>query len=103
MISKGTFFSILLISLSIATLYGVKFSVHNMQTQISELDDDIAKHQDSIHVLQAEISYLTRPERLSAMQKQYFSDMQPTNNTQITLWLPIASEHRSAPTLLASR
>ncbi|MFN7666676.1 MAG: hypothetical protein ACK5O4_00465, partial [bacterium] len=48
-------------------------------------------------------AYLTRPERLSALQQLYFPDMKPVAGQQMTAWLPVPPQQRSAPTLLASR
>ncbi len=84
-------------------LYTLKLNVKDMQDQIADLDGQIAQRQESLHVLKAEMAYLTRPERLSALQQLYFPDMKPVGGQQMTAWLPVATQQRSAPTLLASR
>jgi cell division protein FtsL len=96
------FFSLGLIAVSMIGLYALKLNVKDMQDQIADLDAQIAQHQETMHVLQAEVAYLTRPERLSALQELYFPDMKPVIAQQVTLWLPVATQQRSAPTLLAS-
>jgi hypothetical protein len=96
------FFSWGLMALSMVALYTIKLNVKDMQDQIADLDGQIAQHQETVHVLQAEVAYLTRPERLTALQQLYFPDMKPVSAQQITLWLPVATQQRSAPTLLAS-
>ncbi len=89
--------------LAMAGLYTLKLNVKDMQDQIADLDSRIAQRQESLHVLKAEMAYLTRPERLSTLQKLYFPDMKPVAGQQITAWLPVPPQQRSAPTLLASR
>ncbi|MFM7631171.1 MAG: hypothetical protein ACKO43_05105 [Alphaproteobacteria bacterium] len=84
-------------------LYALKLNVKDMQDQIADLDSRIAQRQENLHVLKAEMAYLTRPERLSALQQLYFPDMKPVLAQQITPWLPVTPQQRSAPTLLASR
>jgi hypothetical protein len=103
MISWLRFFSWGLLVVSMLGLYALKLNVKEMQDQIADLDSRIAQRQESLHVLKAEMAYLTRPERLSTLQQLYFPDMKPVAGQQMTAWLPVPPQQRSAPTLLASR
>ena len=92
-----------LLMIAMLGLYSLKLNVKDMQDQIADLDSQIAQRQENLHVLKAEMAYLTRPERLSSLQQLYFPDMKPVGGQQMTAWLPVATQQRSAPTLLASR
>jgi hypothetical protein len=103
MISWLRVFSWGLLVFAMLGLYTLKLNVKDMQDQIADLDSQIAQRQENLHVLKAEMAYLTRPERLSSLQQLYFPDMKPVVGQQMTAWLPVATQQRSAPTLLASQ
>lgn len=58
----------------VATLYvtyQVKYRVQNIEEDIASTQRAIAAERDSIHVLEAEWSYLNRPDRLSRLSAEY--------------------------------
>ncbi|MCC7260478.1 MAG: hypothetical protein IT567_05555 [Alphaproteobacteria bacterium] len=58
----------------VATLYvtyQVKYRVQNIEEDIATTQRAIAAERDSIHVLEAEWSYLNRPDRLSRLSAEY--------------------------------
>lgn len=58
----------------VATLYvtyQVKYRVQNIEEDIATTQRAIAAERDSMHVLEAEWSYLNRPDRLSRLSAEY--------------------------------
>lgn len=67
---------LLILSLSVAFVLGVcvfhcKHQVQQLEDELSVLDKHILNAQESIHVLEAEWSYLNRPKRLQDLNDLY--------------------------------
>ena len=52
-------------------LFQVKYEVQRLESELHQLNGVILTEQRQIHVLEAEWSYLNRPERLSALARRY--------------------------------
>ena len=63
-------------------LFMVKYEVQRREEQLAALHRQILSSQEAIHVLQAEWSYLNRPDRLEALVHRHL-DLVPMDNRQI--------------------
>ena len=64
----------LLMTILIGTgTYWVSHQVERLEKRYAEIQSDILAEQESIHVLQAEWSYLNNPERIERLSQQYLS------------------------------
>jgi hypothetical protein len=71
---------------------GLSFLLFSVRTQVQAIEEDIARierqqilERESLHVLQAEWSYLTRPARLQELASRV-NGLQPTRYTQMATW-----------------
>jgi hypothetical protein len=53
--------------------YWVSHEVERLEKRYAEIQSDILAEQESIHVLQAEWSYLNNPERIERLSREYLS------------------------------
>lgn len=63
-------------------LYLVKYSVQDVQRDVSTLKRDLASEKESLHLLNAEWAYLNRPERLRNLADRHL-DLVPLDSRQI--------------------
>lgn len=63
-------------------LFYVKHIVANLESDLSSLQKSIRSDKEEIHVLTAEWTYLSRPERVKDLASKYL-DLAPTQSTQI--------------------
>jgi hypothetical protein len=63
-------------------LFFVKHEVKDQERRLAELNADIQRNQEAIHVLKAEWSYLNDPARLRALSEKYLS-MKPVAPSQV--------------------
>lgn len=63
-------------------LFVVENRVENMRDDLAEIDRQIHADKEAIHVLKAEWAYLTRPERIASLSKQYLK-LEPVQSAQI--------------------
>ncbi|GAB4181334.1 MAG: hypothetical protein OHK0024_20230 [Thalassobaculales bacterium] len=63
-------------------VFHVKFQVAEREGELKRLNREIVQHQEAIHVLQAEWSYLNRPERLADLIRRHL-EMQPAREAQM--------------------
>ncbi len=63
-------------------LFQLKYEVLDQQRRLAELNARLVKNQEAIHVLRAEWSYLTAPERLQRLSERYL-DMAPASAFQL--------------------
>lgn len=73
---------LLIIAAAAYTLYSVKYSVQAMDAEIAVLKAQIAEEKENVHVLSAEWTFLTRPERLSELAARYL-EAQPVHGHQL--------------------
>lgn len=77
-----TFLSLFVAALTGASLYLVSQQVQSTEAKLRELNRDIVKQEEAIHVLRAEWSYLNTPERLKKLAKEH-TGLRPMDGTQI--------------------
>ena len=63
-------------------LFYVKHVVANLETELSSLHRSIKSDKEEIHVLTAEWTYLSRPERVKQLSTKYL-ELAPTTSTQV--------------------
>ena len=63
-------------------LFYVKHVVANLETDLAALHKSIKSDKEEIHVLTAEWTYLSRPERIKTLSGKYL-DLAPTKSTQV--------------------
>ena len=73
MIRVGTLFWLVLVSTTAFAMFGVKFQVQALEDELARINKTTANDEHEIRVLDAEWAYLTRPETLSAMSRQFLS------------------------------
>jgi hypothetical protein len=73
MIRIGTLFWLVLVSTTAFAMFGVKFQVQALEDELARINKATAADEHEIRVLDAEWAYLTRPETLDAMNRQFLS------------------------------
>lgn len=63
-------------------LFYVSYRVQNLEEQLAGVNREILKEQETIHILEAEWSYLNRPERLQKLTEDLLPEMVPLDATQ---------------------
>ena len=79
------FFFCLMAFSSACGMFILKFHVINKEIQLSKTHKEITENNRSIHVLKAEWSNLTNPDRLVVLAKEN-TILEPTNQSQIIRW-----------------
>jgi hypothetical protein len=59
------------------SLYMISYEVERMEGELAALSEDIARSGESIHALQAEWSYLARPDRIAELSATYLPELEP--------------------------
>lgn len=61
----------LVLTLSFIGLFQLKFKVHDLREEVTELKQKIISEKESIRVLRAEWAYLNNPDRIKNLAKKY--------------------------------
>ncbi len=77
----------LLLLLIVSAVYGtgiyhLKYRVAHLESRLGNVQRDIIAEKESIHVLSAEISYITRPDHIAKMSDKYLQ-LSPVQVAQI--------------------
>jgi cell division protein FtsL len=64
------------------TMFKVKYDVQELEDQLAKVNREIAADQDAIHVLKAEWSFLSQPNRLTDLAKRYLT-LAPIGTAQL--------------------
>lgn len=79
-------------------LYGIAYEVEQMEKELSALEREIVEERGNIHVLQAEWTYLARPERIEGLSGQFLPRMQGLTAERIGEYNDLA--YRPLPDIL---
>ena len=75
-------YSIAAIALAFSGLFYVTLKVEALEDQLVQLNREIMKEQESIHMLEAEWSYFNRPERIQKLTETVLPELQPLEPKQ---------------------
>lgn len=64
---------LMLCSITVYTLFSIKNNVMSIRAELTEVNKQIRYERDAIHLLKAELAYLSSPERLHQLNKRYLS------------------------------
>lgn len=109
MIRLRTLFWLLLVSATGFAMFGVKYQVQALEDELARVNRATAAEEHEMHVLDAEWAYLTRPETLEAMNRQFLS-LVPISTRQLRMTVadipmrppPPAPPPAEAPTVVAA-
>lgn len=69
--------------LASVALFNITFKVEQIQDELNVLNKQILKEQKAVHVLKAEWSYLSRPERIESLSLRLLPHLQPPTAQQV--------------------
>lgn len=78
-------------------VFMIAYEVRHLEERYDSLEREIAEHQEAIHVLRAEWSYLNRPERLEALAEQHLGLKPVAGRQMITIDAVPARDAAPAP------
>lgn len=91
---------ILIIVASGIGLYQLKYKTQRLQQEVRALEAEMVADQAAIRVLEAEWTYLTRPDRVAALTKRYLA-LVPTEGQQVGLTPDILEQRVDEDAVLA--
>ena len=65
------------------TLFHITFEVEALEAELTRLNRQIVKEQEAVHVLEAEWSYLNRPERIETLSETLLPMLGQVNPSQV--------------------
>lgn len=79
---RGNLVWLLLILLAGGALFFLKFRVQELEGELVRLNRELLAEQEALHVLSAEWSYLSRPDRLAELSRRHL-ELQPLAPEQL--------------------
>ena len=73
---------LVLLTLSAYGLFSIKYRVYDLKRDVAEVNRQLADEKNEIHVLKAEWTYLTKPERLRELASKHLG-LEPVSVAQI--------------------
>lgn len=74
---------VMLFSATGYTLFHITFEVEALESELTRLNRQIVKEQEAVHVLEAEWSYLNRPERIEKLSETLLPMLGQVNPSQV--------------------
>lgn len=65
-------------------LYTVKYRVQAIKSEVATAETQLREEKKNLHVLNAEWTYLNRPERLRQLSEKYLTTNKPMNGQQLS-------------------
>jgi cell division protein FtsL len=84
MMRISTLFWLCVVFVAVLGLYKVKYKVHEVKSEVASLENKLADESRAVHVLEAEWSYLTRPERVRELANQHLK-LEPLTSAQMMM------------------
>lgn len=84
---------LLLITAAGYAMFHVSFQVEELEQDLSDLNRTALNEQEAIHVLRAEWSYLSRPDRISELAKELLPSLRPPAVSQIQTVEQLPEKH----------
>ena len=69
---------------AVAAMFHITFEVEKLESRLHQVNREIVREQEAIHVLQAEWSYLNRPSRLETLSQELLPNLLPVAAVQFT-------------------
>ena len=69
---------------AVVAMFHLTFEVEKLEAQLHQVNREIVREQEAIHVLRAEWSYLNRPQRLENLSKELLSNLVPVSADHFT-------------------
>lgn len=82
MIGRGTIVWLSLAIVAGVGLFHVSYRVQSLEDELTQVNRDILRQQETIHVLRAEWSYLNEPQRLAELSRRHLT-LAPLSATQM--------------------
>jgi cell division protein FtsL len=82
MIGRGTLLWLALAIVAGAGLFHVSYRVQSLEEELTQVNRDILREQETIHLLHAEWSYLNEPTRLAELTRRHLA-LAPLSSTQM--------------------
>jgi cell division protein FtsL len=76
---------LIMLGISAAFLFAIKYTVQNLRTELKNINYKILSERENIHVLNAEISYLTNPKRIKSLTDEKLSLRAPKREQIISV------------------
>jgi hypothetical protein len=73
---------LLLAAGAVAAMFHITFEVEKLEARLHDTNRQIVRELETIHVLQAEWSYLNRPQRLQSLSRELLPNLLPVASTQ---------------------
>ena len=67
---------------AVLAMFRISFEVEKLEARLQDLNSQIAREQEAIHVLQAEWSYLNRPQRIEDLAQELLPALKPVSPDQ---------------------
>ena len=67
---------------AVAAMFHITFEVEQLEARLHDLNRAIVREQETTHVLQAEWSYLNRPQRLESLSRELLPSHAPVESGQ---------------------
>lgn len=99
MIRKSTLFWCVLALGSSAILYHTSYRVQALQSELGEVNAQIASEQERIHVLNAEWAYLTTPARIQKLAARHLPTQAPAKTYQVVSMAELTKQLPPRPDL----
>ena len=90
----------LLLAAASLGLYQIKYRIHSLKQDLTDIRNSARMEQEAIHILEAEWAYLNRPQRIAQLTTKYLSLLGPVLPSQIVSLdtLPLKADRKSRPT-----
>ena len=69
---------------AVAAMFHITFEVEKLESRLHQVNREIVREQEAIHILQAEWSYFNRPSRLETLSQELLPNLLPVAAAQIT-------------------